>query len=385
MPDSPKKRVTILGATGSIGQNCCKIIEHHADRFCVEAVTAQDNVALLAETAQRMGARFAAISNPAHYDTLKNLLSGSGVEAAAGEGALVEAGGRDAEIVVAAIVGTAGLLPTFAAVERGAQVAIANKECLVAAGELLLQSAKKHGATLIPVDSEHNAIFQLFDTKQTQAIEVITLTASGGPFRQWTLEQMRAATPEQAVNHPNWQMGAKISVDSATMMNKGLELIEAHVLFGIKEAALRVAIHPESIVHSFVHYSDGSVLAQMGYPDMRTPIAYALGWPERIDAPVKKLDIAELTTLTFESPDTARFPALDLARQTMRTGGTAPAILNAANEVAVAAFLNGQIGFLDIAQRVDQTLQNLPAQPIIDLQSVLDADDESRRTVVQIL
>ncbi|MBU0799063.1 MAG: 1-deoxy-D-xylulose-5-phosphate reductoisomerase, partial [Alphaproteobacteria bacterium] len=285
---------------------------------------------------------------------------------------------RAADWVMAAIVGAAGLAPTLAAIRRGGIVALANKECLVCAGDLVLAEIARSGATLLPVDSEHSAIFQVFDFDQPDAIERVILTASGGPFREASLEHMAAATPEQAVAHPNWDMGAKISVDSASMMNKGLELIEAHYLFNLPEDRIDVLVHPQSVIHSMVSYVDGSVLAQLGTPDMRTPIAYALGWPRRIMAPSPRLDLAALSQLTFEAPDIQRFPALRLARAALQTGGGAPTILNAANEIAVQSFLARRIGFLDIARLVEQTLQTVNGGLVDGLDDVLDLDRQAR-------
>ena len=374
------KRVTILGSTGSIGCNTVDLIARAPERFAVEAVTGNRNVRLLAEQARRLRAKLAVVADPALYDQLRDALAGSGIEAAAGAAAVVEAAARPAEWVMAAIVGAAGLKPTLAAVRRGAVVALANKECLVCAGDVMIAEVRAHRATVIPVDSEHSAIFQVFEFERAGMVERVVLTASGGPFRTWSKDKMAAATPDQAVAHPNWSMGAKISVDSATMMNKGLETIEAYHLFPIAKDQLDVVIHPQSVVHSMVSYADGSVLAQMGSPDMRTPIAYALAWPNRMAAPVERLDLVKIGALTFEKPDEDRFPALRLARQALAAGGSAPATLNAANEIAVAAFLDGQIGFLDIAAIVEDTLAANPAAPIADLGAVAEADATARQT-----
>ncbi len=378
-PRARPRRVTILGSTGSVGCNTVDLIERDRDAFVVEALTARDSVALLAEQARRLRPSFAAVADEARYGELKEALAGTGIEVAAGADALVEAAERPAEWVMAAIVGAAGLESTLAAVRRGAIVALANKESLVCAGDLVTAEVHRSGATLLPVDSEHSAIFQVFDFERREAIERIILTASGGPF--WTLDRqaMAEATPEMAVMHPNWDMGAKISVDSATMMNKGLEVIEAHHLFSMPAERVEVLIHPQSVLHSCVAYVDGSVLAQMGAPDMRTPIAYALGWPRRIEAPVQRLDLAALGSLTFEAPDPERFPALGLARQALQTGGCAPTVLNAANEVAVAAFLERRIGFLDIVRIVEQTLEQAPSTPIAALADVLEVDSFARK------
>jgi 1-deoxy-D-xylulose-5-phosphate reductoisomerase len=320
----------------------------------------------------------AVVADPARYDDLKAALSGSGVEAAAGPEALCEAAARPADWVMAAIVGAAGLEPTLEAVRRGATVALANKECLVCAGTLFMAAVAEHGATLLPVDSEHNAIFQVFDFEQKSRIERIILTASGGPFRTWTREAMAAVTPEQAVAHPNWSMGAKISVDSATMMNKGLEFIEAHHIFAMPAEKIEILVHPQSVIHSMVAYEDGSVLAQLGTPDMRTPIAFTLGWPHRMAAPTARLDLGRIGTLQFEAPDHDRFPALTLVRDVLKAGGACPTVLNAANEVAVAAFLGRRIGFLDIAVLVERTVERVAVPAPVSLDDVLAADHEAR-------
>ena len=350
------KRVSILGSTGSVGSNTIELIERRPGAYRVEALTANRNAELLAAQARRVAAALAVVGDEDGYADLKRALAGSGVEAAAGPAAVAEAAGRRADWVMAAIVGAAGLEPTLEAVRQGAVVALANKECLVCAGNLLLEEAARSGAVLLPVDSEHNAIFQVFEFEQRQNVEKIILTASGGPFRTAGREEMRAATPAAAVAHPNWRMGAKISVDSATMMNKGLELIEAHYLFEMPENRIDILVHPQSIVHSLVCYVDGSVLAQLGAPDMRTPIAYTLGWPKRIGAPSARLDLGRIATLTFEPPDAERFPSLSLAREALREGGNAPIVLNASNEAAVDGFLAERIGFLDVARVVEETL-----------------------------
>lgn len=345
-----RRSVSILGSTGSIGCSTLDLVSRNRDRYDLVALTAHRNVEALVAQAREYRPDLAVIADEALFPALKDGLSGTGIEVAAGDAAIAEAAARPAEWVMASIVGAAGLAPTLAAVRRGAHVALANKECLVSAGPLFLAEVMKSGATLLPVDSEHNAIFQVLDEKRLETVDKIVLTASGGPFRTWSLAEMEKASPAQAVAHPRWDMGAKISVDSATLMNKGLELIEAHYLFPVGEPRLDVIIHPESIVHSMVAYVDGSVLAQLGSPDMRTPIAYALAWPERMAAPTEKLDLARIGRLTFEDPDLKRFPAFGLARDALRVGGAAPTVLNAANEVAVEAFLDGGIGFLDIAR-----------------------------------
>ena len=380
-----KRRVTILGSTGSIGCNTAELLAADPDIYAVEALVASRNAQRLAEQAKALNAKFAVVAEESQYRALKDALAGSGIEAAAGAAAVVEAAARPADWVMAAIVGAAGLAPTLAAVRRGAIVALANKEVLVCAGELVTKEAQAHGARLLPVDSEHNAIFQVFEFDQRKAIEKIVLTASGGPFRKASLEAMAAASPAQAVAHPNWRMGAKISVDSATMMNKGLEVIEAHHLFALASERLDIVVHPQSVVHGLVYYSDGSVLAQLGSPDMRTPIANALGWPDRIAAPSPRLDLAKLAQLTFEAPDPERFPALRVARAALVAGGGAPTVLNAANEVAVASFLDGHIGFLDIVATVERTLERLPDRRIASLDDVYALDREARATARQLI
>jgi 1-deoxy-D-xylulose-5-phosphate reductoisomerase len=373
-----RRSVTILGSTGSIGKNTVELIEARPDLYCVEALVANSSVELLAAQARRLKPKMAVVADPAAGPALRQALDGSGIATAAGPEAVVAAAERPAEWVMAAIVGAAGLAPTLAAVRRGAVVALANKECLVCAGSLMIAEVARAGATLLPVDSEHSAIFQVFDFSQVDTVEKIVLTASGGPFRSVSREAMAAMTPQQAVAHPNWSMGAKISVDSATMMNKGLELIEAHHLFAIPEDRIDIVVHPQSVIHSLVAYVDGSVLAQLGSPDMRTPIAYALGWPRRIPAPSPRLDLAAVANLTFEAPDPERFPALRLARLALQTGKSAPTVLNAANEVAVAAFLAGRIGFLDIAATVERTLEALPPVALDSIEDVLAEDQRAR-------
>jgi len=378
------RRVSILGSTGSVGQSTVDLLSRNREDFTVEALTANNNAKLLAEQARALGARFAAVAEPGEYDVLKDALAGTGIEIGSGRAALVEAAERPADWMMAGIVGAAGLEPTLAAIRKGRIVAFANKEVLVCAGSLFMREVLAHGATLLPVDSEHNAIWQCFDFERVHGIEKITLTCSGGPFRERSLAEMRDMTPEQAVAHPTWRMGAKISVDSATLMNKGLELIEAHQLFQLDPARIDIVVHPQSIVHGLVTYRDGSVLAHLGSPDMRTPIAYALGWPDRTPAPTKRLDLAEIGRLTFEAPDPERFPALRLAREALtRAGG--PTVLNAANETAVHAFLGGQIGFLDIAATVERTLEQLPGGNLDSLEDVYDLDKAARATAAQIV
>jgi len=368
------RSVSVLGSTGSIGCNTVDLLLRNRSSFTVEALTGNRNVKLLAQQAIQLAAKVAVVADESLYGELKSLLSGTTIEVAAGDGAVVEAAGRPSDVLVAAIVGTAGLKPTLEAARRGALVALANKETLVSAGSIMTAEVKNGGATLIPVDSEHSAIFQVFDFDRVEAVSKITLTASGGPFREKSLDEMGAMTPEQAVAHPNWDMGAKISIDSATMMNKGLEMIEAFHLFPVETDAIEVLVHPQSVIHSMVSYVDGSVLAQLGAPDMRTPIAYALAWPARMEAPTETLSLADIGTLSFHAPDTERFPALRLARESLTTGGSAPTILNAANEVAVAAFLSREIGFLDIARVVERVLDSADIVPLNDLDTVFAVD-----------
>lgn len=382
--DAPRS-LSVLGATGSIGTNTLDLVRREPQRFAVEALTANGSAAQLARLAVEVGAKLAVVADPGAYGELKEFLAGSGVAAAAGAEALVEAAERPAEFVMSAIVGAAGLPPTLAAVRRGACIGLANKETLVCAGALMKREIERAGATLLPVDSEHNAIFQVLDRDRPEGVEKIVLTASGGPFRTWDSTAMARATPEQAVAHPNWAMGAKISVDSATMMNKGLEVIEAAYLFDQPIDKIEVLVHPQSVIHSMVAYIDGSVLAQLGAPDMRTPIAYALAWPARMAAPVERLDLGRIAQLTFETPDEARFPALRLAREALSAGAGAPSVLNAANEVAVAAFLQRRLGFLDIAAVVEATLERLAGRQIPDLDAVFALDAEARRLASEAL
>lgn len=377
------RRLTILGATGSIGKSTLDLVTRNRDRYQVVALTANGNAEALAAQARDLGAELAVVADPAAYGRLKEALAGSGIEAAAGPEAVCEAAGRPADWVMAAIVGAAGLEPTLAAVAQGATVALANKECLVCAGDLFMREVTRCGATLLPVDSEHNAIYQVFDFDRKDGVEKLILTASGGPFRDWTAEAMAGATPDQAIAHPNWSMGAKISVDSASMFNKGLEFIEAHHIFGLPAEQIEILVHPQSVIHSMVAYVDGSVLAQLGSPDMRTPIAYCLAWPERMAAPVPRLDLAALGRLDFRSPDPQRFPALRVVREALARGGVAPTAMNAANEVAVARFLDRQIGFLDIPRVVEATIDEILAGAwagagVESLEAVLTVDKDAR-------
>lgn len=373
-----ERRVTILGATGSVGQSTLDLVRRAPERFRIAGLTAHRNVEALARDARAFGAEVAAIADPACYDALKAALSGSGCEAVAGPDAVADVAARPADYVMAAIVGAVGLPPTLAAIRTGTMVAFANKECLVSAGVLMTREVAASGATLLPVDSEHNAIFQVLEARNRSAVTRLILTASGGPFREWGAEAMAAATPEQAVAHPNWDMGAKISVDSATMMNKGLELIEARHLFDMPEDKIDIVVHPQSVIHSMVEYADGSVLAQLGTPDMRTPIAHTLAWPERMEGPSERLDFNALTRLDFEAPDSTRFPALRLAREALKSGPSAPLVLNAANEVAVAAFLRGAIGFRDIIGTAETVLEKISPRPINTLDDVFALDEEAR-------
>lgn len=373
-----RKSVTILGATGSVGQSTLDLILRTPEAFEIVALTARSDVEGLAKAARATSAKYAVIAEEARFGDLKDALAGSGIEAAAGENAVIEAARRGADWTMAAIVGCAGLMPVLAALEGGKTLAFANKEALVSAGTLMMDAAGHSGATLLPVDSEHNAIFQCLDRSAPKGVGRIVLTASGGPFRTTPLAEMAQATPEQAIAHPNWSMGAKISVDSATMMNKGLELIEAHHLFAMAPERLDVVIHPQSVIHSMVEYVDGSVLAQLGPADMRIPIAHTLAWPERMDTPCERLDLTAVGRLDFETPDLARFPALKLAREAMIAGGAAPAVLNAANEVAVAAFLAREIAFGDIAAIVARVLDRYGPSAPGSIAEVLAIDAEAR-------
>jgi len=372
------RSVTILGSTGSIGCSTVDLLERNPDAYRCEALVAGSNVERLVAQARALRPAQAVIADPAGYRPLKEALAGTGIAVAAGADAVEEAADQPCDWVMAAIVGAAGLRPTLRAIRRGATVALANKECLVCAGDVVMQAVRAADATLLPVDSEHNAIFQVFDFERPERVARVILTASGGPFRTWSREAMAAVTPAQAVAHPNWSMGAKISVDSATMMNKGLELIEAMHLFPVTVDQLDVVVHPQSVIHSMVEYCDGSVLAQMGTPDMRTPISYALAWPERLPTPSPRLDLAAVATLTFERANLEHFPALALAWAAMRAGGGAPAVLNAANEIAVRAFLSGEIGFLDIAAVVSDVLAGLPVPRPDTLEAVLEIDAAAR-------
>jgi 1-deoxy-D-xylulose-5-phosphate reductoisomerase len=379
------RRISIFGATGSVGTSTLDLIGRDPDGYAVMALTAHSDVDGLADAARRHHARLAVIGDKTLYPSLRDALAGSGIEAAAGPQALVEAARLDTDWTMAAIVGCAGLEPTLAALEGGRTVALANKESLVSAGSLMMEAARASGATLLPVDSEHNAIFQCLAGGRLSEVRKITLTASGGPFRTFSTDAMRVVTPAQAVKHPNWSMGAKISVDSATMMNKGLELIEAAHLFPVGLDRISILVHPQSVIHSLVEYRDCSTLAQLGSPDMRIPISHALAWPERIATPCTPLDLTAIGRLEFEAPDEVRFPALRLTRDAAQAGGAHPAILNAANEVAVAAFLAGRIGFLEIATIVEETLTVYSAGTPRRIEDILEADRSARAAAGRIL
>ncbi len=373
------RSITILGATGSVGQSTLDLIGRNPGQYEVQALTAYSDVDGLAAAARLHNAQHAVIGRDDCYDALKAALAGTGISVAAGSAAVAEAAAMPADWTMAAIVGCAGLIPTLAALKRGNALAFANKEALVSAGPIMMDAARSSGATLLPVDSEHNAIFQCLDQSAPKGVARIILTASGGPFRTWSAADIAAATPDQALKHPNWAMGAKITIDSASMMNKGLELIEAHYLFDMPSERLDVLFHPQSVIHSMVEYVDGSVLAQLGAPDMRIPIAHCLAWPERMEKPMPRLNLAEIARLDFEAPDLVRFPCLRLAREAMQAGGAAPAILNAANEVAVAAFLERRIGFSAIAAIVQSTLEGYHPHDPRSVDDVLMIDGEARR------
>ena len=373
-----KRRIAILGATGSIGQSTLDLVERSPGSFDVVALTALTNVDALAAAARRTGARLAVIADPNCLADLQKKLGGSSCKAAAGKDALVEAAAGEADWVMAAIVGCAGLVPTMAAIEAGKTVALANKEALVTAGRLMIDAAESNGATLLPVDSEHNAIFQCLAGSRREDVSRLILTASGGPFRNWSFEKMRNATPAEAVAHPKWSMGAKISVDSATLMNKGLELIEAHHLFRLPSSRIDIVVHPQSVVHSLVEFVDGSLLAQLGTADMRIPIAHTLAWPERMETPSQRLSLTEIGRLDFEAPDPQRFPSLRLAREALERGGGAAIVINAANEIAVGAFLDGRISFCDIVRIVEQALEEIDAAAPASVDDVVALDEETR-------
>jgi len=379
------RSISILGATGSVGASTLDLIRRNRDQWRVVALTANCSAGELGRLAREFGAEIAVVSDESCLPQLREALSGSAVEAAGGVAALCEAAERPVDLTIAAIVGCAGLAPTMAAIETGGTIALANKEALVSAGDVMTAAVARNGATLLPVDSEHNAIFQCLQGNDIAEVRWVTLTASGGPFRTWNADQLAAATPKQAVAHPNWDMGAKISVDSATMMNKGLEFIEAHHLFPVGLDRLRIVVHPQSVIHSMVEYRDGSTLAQLGPSDMRVPIASCLAWPKRMETPCEPLDLAGIGELSFFAPDENLFPATRLARDAVNAGGAAPAVLNAANEIAVAAFLAGKIGFTKIAVLVDQALnQAIPPAPAT-LEDVLTVDGQARRQASELL
>lgn len=381
------KTICILGSTGSIGKSAIELIRQHPDRYRITALTANNNVEELIRQAVLLRPDWVVIGNTEKFSHLQKALDGTGISVACGAEAIVEAAAYPADIVLEGIVGAAGLAPTLAAIRRGATVAIANKEPLVCAGDLIRREVMKYGATLLPVDSEHNAIFQVFDFEKPESVEKIILTASGGPFRTFSYEEMRHVTAQQAVQHPNWSMGAKISVDSATMMNKALEILEAYQLFPVTTDQIDVIIHPESIIHSMVEYKDGSILSQMGPSDMTIPIAYALAWPQRIANPAKRLDLVQMNQLTFEEPDEKRFPSLRLARQVLEHRGIMPIVFNAANEVAVEHFLQGKIGFLDIVSIIETALYKITGENFTNntLEDIIAVDNWARHQTLEII
>lgn len=373
------KTVSILGATGSIGQQTLDVIRAQPEKFKVTAMAAQKNVAALAAAAREFMPELVAIADGNAYHELKGELRDLPIEIAAGEGAVIDVARYSADVCMAAIVGIAGLAPTLAAIEQGKTVALANKEALVCAGPLMLSAVMQSGAKLLPVDSEHNAIFQVFENHNRDQVRKIILTASGGPFREWDAKKIKNATRDEALCHPNWSMGEKITIDSATMMNKGLEFIEAHYLFGMPPAQIEILVHPQSIIHSMVEYTDSSILAQMGPPDMRVPISYCLSYPARINNQVPSLDFAKMKTLSFEQPDEQRFPAIKMARAALAEGRAMPTIMNAANETAVSAFLDGKISFGRITEIIDAALQRIENSPQNSIQDVFAADAAARR------
>jgi 1-deoxy-D-xylulose-5-phosphate reductoisomerase len=384
------RSVTILGATGSIGSSTVDLLKRQPERFGVEALTAHRNGVALAQLARELGARFAAVADPDAYKDLKAELSGSGIEAAAGTDAVAEAARRPAEWVIGAITGAAGLEPALAAIERGATLALANKECLVCAGALFMRRARETGAAVLPVDSEHNALFQAMTAGRRDDVTKVIITASGGPFRTWSKDDIRRkATLAAALKHPNWSMGPKVTIDSATLMNKGLEVIEAYHLFNLKPDEIEVLVHPQSIVHGMVEFRDGSVIAHLGPHDMRVPIAHCLAYPDRIDGPVTRLDLAKVGSLTFEKPDLERFPALGLAWQSLRTGSGAPTVLNAANEIAVSEFVAERISFMGIPALVEATLDAASRRGVMrepgSIEEALLVDHNSRLLARELL
>src|SRR3954447_9295290 len=386
---SAVRTVTVLGATGSIGDSTMDLLRASRDRYQLEALTANTNVQALAKLAREFGARFAGIADPAKLGELKAALAGTKIECGAGENAIIEAAARPADWVMAAVSGAAGLKPALAAVDGGAAVALANKECLVCAGDFFMQRAAKAGACILPADSEHNALFQALGSGNREELLRVIITASGGPFRTWAVSDIEQATLAQALKHPNWSMGQKITIDSASMMNKGLEVIEASYLFALRPDEIDVLVHPQSIVHGMVEFSDRSVVAQMGAPDMRTPIAHCLGWPDRIVGPAAPLDLAKIGSLTFEAPDYARFPGLKLAYDALRTGSGATTVYNAVNEIAVAAFTAQKIRFGAIARLVEATMNEwVRAGNLAPLSSADDAiavDHKARKMAATLL
>lgn len=374
-----KKSIAIFGSTGSIGKNALQVISQHLETYQINALVAGDDVKTLIKQARIFQPKYAAINNAKHYQELKAGLEDLQIEVLAGEQAINDLAKIKFDFFLSAIVGIAALIPTFNAIKSGSNIGMANKECLVAAGDLMLAEAKKSGAKILPIDSEHNAIFQIFEQQNLDKIERIVLTASGGPFLNFSSEQMKHITIEQAVKHPNWKMGAKISVDSATMMNKALEVIEAYRLFPIAKNQIEIIIHPESIIHGLVDYADGSTLAMLSSPDMQVPISYALAYPKRIAIKHPKLDLAKISKLNFLTPDAKKFPALKLVREVLEADGNAPCIFNAANEIAVARFLKGEIEFARIVKIVDKVLEKLPYQKIASLEDVVLCNDQAKK------
>lgn len=379
------RSVTILGSTGSIGRSTADLLVKNPHLFTTEALVAKKNVKILAEQAKTLRAKMAVVEDEAAYEELKELLSGTGIQVGAGSAALLEAAEAPADLVMSAIVGTAGLRPTFAAIKRGVILALANKESMISAGPVMLEALKKHKTTLLPVDSEHNAIFQVLNESHRPHVEKLILTASGGPFRTFSQEQMASITLEQALKHPTWSMGPKITIDCANLMNKGLEMIEASYIFGFPESQIDVLIHPQSIVHSLVSYQDGSVLAQLGIHDMRVPISYALAWPERMKTDLPRLDLSVLKELTFEAPNTNQFPALRLVRQVLKAGKDRAIVLNAANEIAVQAFIERKISFLDIVPLCQRTLDQIPESVPTSIDDVLWIDEQAREAALKVI
>ena len=384
-PVAARRKIAILGSTGSVGQQTIDLITRAPEAYETIALTANKNIAKLVEQAKILRPHLAVVADDTQYQALKDALSGTGITAAAGAQAVVEAAQMDSDWVMSAILGAAGLPGTLAAARRGVTIAFANKETLVCAGSLMMKLVAEAGATLLPVDSEHNAIYQVFDFDHPEGVARLILTASGGPFRTTSRAEMATMTPEQAIKHPVWSMGAKISIDSATLMNKALEVIEAHFLFHMPREKIDVLVHPQSVIHSMVEYLDGSVLAQMGSPDMRTPIGYCLAWPQRMETPVPRLDLGKTGQLTFENPDPEKFPALRFAQEAMAKGGTAPAVLSAANEIAVQAFLDKKIGFLDIERINETVLTTLPVANLTDLDVLAEADSAARAKAQELI